>query len=621
MPANNRSLSRVFVQDAKLYLSYLWEFAEGLSGGEATGESTSNAFRSAHSLKSEAAFLGYDEVAGLAAKAESILGRVKGELPEVSSASGKTLAGALEKLQRAFDTIASAPEDASFGRRAGDRPTAALELGSFERQLMREAHARGEVIYRLRCRIDEEEEMEQARRFLLISNLEQKTNLIDFAPALDKPRRSDGLFEGIVSSSGGLGPIEESTSIAGIRDVLIEELPLETLLEATPESDLVAQLATGQPALSVSIPSRRYEELLMFSSELSRLLKGAGEGPNIPLVRRVAGIIEEYLLQSSETPAKMLFDILQPRMKSFAKGLSRSVGLETRGDNTAVFVTTAYALMDSLIQLVHNAVLHGIEEPEERKRHGKNPKGRILVSCRRHGERVIFDVEDDGRGMSPRLLKSRYRELFDRDAPEKVLEIVAETGFSTRKEQRPDDSARAGVPRDGREMAQQPLGAGGIGLDGVRYTVERLFGGELSLRSEPGKGSTFTISIPANRKLISVVIARSGEVSFAVPAALVIDALPVQRRLISRDRRGHRYIRYDGQNVRLYRIEEGESVENAGIGRQFAILVRLGRNRSAILVDELVSNELALLDESHRSHVFSQRAGEYVQFFVPLQLL
>jgi two-component system, chemotaxis family, sensor kinase CheA len=603
MPANNRSLSRVFVQDAKLYLSYLWEYAESLSEGAATGESTNNAFRSAHSLKSEAAFLGHDEMAGFAANVESILGRVKGELPEVSASSRKTLAGALERLQGGFDSVESVPEETAFGRRAGDRPTAALELGSFERQLIREAHARGELIFRLRCRIEEEEEMEQARRFLLISNLEQKTNLIDFAPALDKPARPDGLFEGIASSPGGIGPIEESTSIAGIRDVSIEELPLMTLLEATPESDLVAQLATGQPALSVSVSSRRYEELLMFSSELTRLLKGAGEGPNLTLIRRVAGIIEEYLLQSSETPAKMLFDILRPRIKNFAEGLSRSVGLETRGDNTAVFVTTAYALMDSLIQLVHNAVLHGIEEPEERKRHGKSPKGRILVSCRRVGERIVFEVEDDGRGMRPGPLKSRYRELFERDAPENVLEIVAESGFSTRNEQSPADET------------------GGIGLDGVRYTVERLFGGELTLRSETGKGSTFTISIPANRKLISVVIARSGMTSFAVPAALVIDAIPVQRRLISRDRRGHRYIRYDGQNVRLYRIEEGQPVENAGIGRQFAILVRLGRNRSGILVDELVSNELALLDESHRSHVFSQRAGEYVQFFVPLQLL
>ncbi|MFW5842328.1 MAG: ATP-binding protein [Spirochaetota bacterium] len=611
MPANSRSLSRVFVQDAKLYLSYLWEFTEILSEGGATREATSNAFRSAHSLKSEAAFLGHDELAGLAAGVESILGRVSSELPEVSLSSGKTLADALETLQRAFDSVASAPKQETFGRRAGDRPTAALELGSFERQLMREAHARGEVIYRLRCRIEEEEEMEQARRFLLISNLEQKTNLIDFSPALDKPARSDGVFEGIASSPGGRRPIEESTSIAGIRDVHIEELPLATLLEATPESDLVAQLATGQPALSVSIPSRRYEELLMFSSELTRLLKGAADGANIPLIRRVAGLIEEYLLQSSETPAKMLFDILRPRIRSFAEGLSRSVVLETRGDDTAVFVTTAYALLDSLIQLVHNAVLHGIEEPEERKRHGKHPQGRIQVSCRRLGERIVFDVEDDGRGMSPGHLESHYRQLFDRDAPESVLEIVAEPGFSTRKEQFSGDSAPTGLPR----------GTGGIGLDGIRYTVERLFGGELTLHSEPGKGSTFTISIPANRKLISVVIARSGETSFAVPAALVIDALPVQRRLISRDHRGHRYIRYDGQNVRLYRIEEGQSVEDAGIGRQFAVLVRLGRNRSAILVDELVSNELALLDESHRSHVFSQRAGEYVQFFVPLQLL
>ncbi|MFP4431089.1 MAG: ATP-binding protein [Spirochaetaceae bacterium] len=611
MPANSRSLSRVFVQDAKLYLSYLWEFTEILSEGGATREATSNAFRSAHSLKSEAAFLGHDELAGLAAGVESILGRVSSELPEVSLSSGKTLADALETLQRAFDSVASAPKQETFGRRAGDRPTAALELGSFERQLMREAHARGEVIYRLRCRIEEEEEMEQARRFLLISNLEQKTNLIDFSPALDKPARSDGVFEGIASSPGGRRPIEESTSIAGIRDVHIEELPLATLLEATPESDLVAQLATGQPALSVSIPSRRYEELLMFSSELTRLLKGAADGANIPLIRRVAGLIEEYLLQSSETPAKMLFDILRPRIRSFAEGLSRSVVLETRGDDTAVFVTTAYALLDSLIQLVHNAVLHGIEEPEERKRHGKHPQGRIQVSCRRLGDRIVFDVEDDGRGMSPGHLESHYRQLFDRDAPESVLEIVAEPGFSTRKEQFSGDSAPTGLPR----------GTGGIGLDGIRYTVERLFGGELTLHSEPGKGSTFTISIPANRKLISVVIARSGETSFAVPAALVIDALPVQRRLISRDHRGHRYIRYDGQNVRLYRIEEGQSVEDAGIGRQFAVLVRLGRNRSAILVDELVSNELALLDESHRSHVFSQRAGEYVQFFVPLQLL
>ena len=610
-----RSLSRVFIEDARIFLSTIREFTRNLRQGKTTEESRNNAFRSAHSLKSEAAFLGYDQLAGKAAKVESLLAGLRGHSRDSKTSGNRNLVIALAELEKAFEAVAETPEKPTYRRRAADRRRTSLELGSFERQLVREAHSRGEGIFRLSCRIEEEAEMEQARRFLLISNLEQKTNLIGFAPSLDSEPQPDGRFEGLLSTAAGEGAVRESTAIAGVRDVEIHPIAVDSFLEDTPESDLVAQLATGQPSLSVSIPSRRYEELLMFSSELSRLAASAGEGQNMPLIRKVAAIVEDYLLQSSETPAKMLFDILRPRMKSFAEGLNRSVRLETEGESTAVFVTTAYALVDSLIQLVHNAVLHGIEEPDERSRRGKAPMGCVTVVCKREEERLVFEVKDDGRGMTTENLQATYQELFQRQPPESLLSIVAEPGFSTRRRD----------PREDRHAFPPPMeddsAGGGIGLDGVRYTVERLFGGELSLASTPGKGAAFRLSIPAGRKLLSVVVARSGETQFAVPAALVIDALPIQSRLVSRDREGNRYIRYDGRNIRLYRIYEGQSLEGAGAGRQFAILVRLGKKRSAILVDELISNELALLDESYRSHVFSQRAEKYVPFLVPLQLL
>lgn len=204
------------------------------------------------------------------------------------------------------------------------------------------------------------------------------------------------------------------------------------------------------------------------------------------------------------------------RIPRLVRQTARQVGREAEavlvGEDVELDRTICEALADPFVHLVRNAVAHGIEPPDERRRLGKPAVGTVKVSARSRGDRVRIEIADDGRGIDPALIAARALELGIARAEElagmddraKRL-LVFRAGFST-------------------SAAVSEVSGRGVGLDVVRRCVERLEG-TLDVESVPGKGTRFVLQFPLTLALVDVLLVEVGDRTLAVPLHVVIETM------------------------------------------------------------------------------------------------
>jgi two-component system chemotaxis sensor kinase CheA len=169
--------------------------------------------------------------------------------------------------------------------------------------------------------------------------------------------------------------------------------------------------------------------------------------------------------------------------RAAAMACGKVVSIEIVGKDVLIDRIAASALSDSLVHLVRNAVDHGIESPEERSNLGKPLPATVRIEAECDQSAVYFRVLDNGRGIDAEAVKVAatalgYSAANDALALEGCLQLIFQPGVST-KESTSETSGR------------------GVGLDVVRQSVASI-GGEVRVKTDPGKGSCFEIRILNN---------------------------------------------------------------------------------------------------------------------------
>ena len=168
----------------------------------------------------------------------------------------------------------------------------------------------------------------------------------------------------------------------------------------------------------------------------------------------------------------------------------------------------ADVIADPLMHLARNAVDHGIELPDQREAAGKNSRGRVRLSAMAESNRIELYVEDDGRGVDPAEVAraAAEREIIADPSGvtmEQCLRLIFRPGFST-------------------TTAVSHSSGRGIGLEIVDRAMEEV-GGEVHVRTEPGRGSTFQMILPATLALVTSVLVRAGRNMYCIDARHVVD--------------------------------------------------------------------------------------------------
>ncbi|MFL6332486.1 MAG: chemotaxis protein CheA [Pyrinomonadaceae bacterium] len=258
-----------------------------------------------------------------------------------------------------------------------------------------------------------------------------------------------------------------------------------------------ARMEDGLKQLRRSVSSAEWRALQETNMAMARQLRDLREG-----------VMRVRMVQVGE-----IFE----RMKFVVRDLTRESGKEIRlelvGQETEIDKFLVERMMDPLLHLVRNAVSHGLETVTERVAAGKSPEGRLTLRAATAGDNVLIEIADDGRGVDAErvLARARERGLVGGDVrldDERLLQLICTPGFSTR-----DEADRA----SGR----------GVGMDVVGGAVAEL-GGTLTLATEPGRGTRFTVELPLTLAVADALIASVGGQRFAFPQSAVREIIEVE---------------------------------------------------------------------------------------------
>ncbi len=323
-------------------------------------------------------------------------------------------------------------------------------------------------------------------------------------------------------------------------------------------SRALAESAADQTSLQNTLDdlTRQYETLLLQQS-------------------RVSSELQEGLMRTRMVP----FDGLLPRLRRVVRQasgeLGKHVALKLDGTQGELDRNVLERMTAPLEHMLRNAVAHGLETPEKRKKSGKTEEGTIRIAVRREGSEVVLEVGDDGAGLNREAILRRGHErglvpdgVTLSDAA--IDALILEPGFSTAES----------VSR---------LSGRGVGMDVVASEVRQL-GGTLDIHSVPGKGVTFTLRLPQTLAVTQAVFVRIGETTFAVPIASVRG---VGR--IARDRLDmvDATYRYGGEDYAVHDLGAlvGHGTAKAeGHLQMPLLLIRSGDLRAAVCVDQVVGN-------------------------------
>ncbi len=307
-------------------------------------------------------------------------------------------------------------------------------------------------------------------------------------------------------------------------------------------------------------------------------------------LQRHTALLESTFRRTEEVGARLYHEVIGSRMRPFgdasagfprmvrdlAKRLGRKVRFEVEGEQTPVDRDVLSRLDAPLNHLLRNAMDHGVEPPEARRAAGKAETATLRLQARHHAGMLEVRVRDDGAGIDPERIR---RKVVERGLQSEavaaslgsaeLLEFLFLPGFST---------APAVTEVSGR----------GVGLDVVHQTVREL-GGRVRIESDPGRGTTFVLSLPITLSVIRAALVTVAGEPLAFPLARVerIVRVPMQDLRVSE---GRLYLDLDGSAIGVLRAEELLQLEAPPVGATAsaqASLVLLGSDadRCALLVD------------------------------------
>ena len=217
--------------------------------------------------------------------------------------------------------------------------------------------------------------------------------------------------------------------------------------------------------------------------------------------------LQNSLSQVRMRPLSDIVDRFPKAIRELSLQHNKPVQLKIHGGHTLVDRNILEALSDPLLHLIRNAFDHGIEPPERRKANGKPEQGLIEIRAFHRHNRTIITISDDGGGIPLDKVRKRASQmgldemLLAAASDEELLSLIFEPGFST-TDRVTDLSGR------------------GIGMDVVRNNLKQVRG-EITVNTQAGVGTTFTLSVPFTLSVARVLLAESGGMLLAFPTDVI----------------------------------------------------------------------------------------------------
>lgn len=269
-------------------------------------------------------------------------------------------------------------------------------------------------------------------------------------------------------------------------------------------------------------------------------------------------------------------------VRDLARRQNKKVALDIQGQETELDKTLLEVIKDPLTHLVRNAIDHGIEAPEERVNNGKNETGHLSIKAFHEGGQVIIEIADDGYGIPKEktLAKAVEKGFVSEEAAanysdQKILNLIFHPGFST-AEQVTNISGR------------------GVGMDVVKSNIERI-GGEVEIQSVEGKGTTFKLKIPLTLAIVPALVVNSGEETFAIPQKNLVELVLLEDDDVNTIEELHtqEFYRLRGELIPIFRLNKSLDLSSANEPNGFLniIVLKAEGTQYGLIVDDILDTQ------------------------------
>ena len=257
-------------------------------------------------------------------------------------------------------------------------------------------------------------------------------------------------------------------------------------------------------------------------------------------LRKLTDELQEVVMSIRLVPISTVFRKMNRIVRDMCRKLGKKAQLVLVGEETEVDKTIVDSISDPIMHLVRNSMDHGIEMPEDRVKAGKPETGTVTLTAQNTGGDILIGVADDGAGIDcARVMEKAQSKGLLTKAPDEytsheIYQFLLMPGFSTNN------------------VVTEYSGRG-VGMDVVKQNVEKI-GGELSIESEPGKGTETTFKIPLTLAIINGMKVAVGKTIFTIPIKNILQLFKATKDKIMYDTDGHEIIKVRDKYYPLIRL-------------------------------------------------------------------
>lgn len=636
----------IFIDESTEHLDTLYQQMLELEKNPEEKSIIEEIFRAAHTLKGMSATMGYEDLANLTHVIENVFDGIRYDKIKVKTEMMDTLFHAVDHLNSMVGDIANGGdgsadveeivsrleriekgldiEDVEAGSVASgeiEDGDLTVDIDEFQITIIEEALEQGFTCYEMMVELSEESLLKAARVYMVFDVLEKQGEVLYSNPPVSELEEEnfDYSFKLVYITKESSEDIKgRILKVSEITDVSMEEFSLDAYKAAqdAEEERKVQEVAatTAQetkasptnskgpgatsikaaPTKTIRVNIERldvlmnlFEELVIDRGRLEQIsldLRNSELQETVERMSRVSSDLQNIILTMRMVPIDTVFTRFPRMIRQLARDLNKEVEVEIVGADTELDRTVIDEIGDPLVHLIRNAIDHGIEMPDDRLKAGKPRKGKLTLEAYHSGNHVFVEIIDDGAGINRDVIEKLSIERGIISAQEgevmsdqQIYELILTSGFSTNKEVS-DVSGR------------------GVGLDVVKTTIESL-GGNISIDSEQGKGSVFSIQLPLTLSIISVLLVELQKEKYAIPLSSIIETAILKKSEIYKAH-DNKVIDFRGNIVPLAYLNdifEVPQLEENDDEYVSIVIIRRGNKLTGLVVDSFIGQQEVVL--------------------------
>ncbi len=299
----------------------------------------------------------------------------------------------------------------------------------------------------------------------------------------------------------------------------------------------------------------------------------------IEYLERITTSLHDAVMKVRMVPVERTFNRFPRLVRDLSKELGKNIKLFMSGEETEVDRTVIDEIGDPLIHLIRNSLDHGIESPAEREKAGKDETGFVALRAYPDGNTVVIEVEDDGHGINPEVIKRKAiekkivtKEEADLMPEKELINLLFNAGFST-----------VDVVTD--------VSGRGVGLDVVKSKIEAI-NGTVEVISTLGQGSKFVIRLPLTLAIIQALMVNLNQEKFAIPLNNIKEITTIETSKITMVQ-DQEVVLYRNKTLPIIRMKDVLDIEHEHetLDELIVVIVKKGDVEAGLVVDSLIGQQ------------------------------